>query len=161
MTLVVIDASAGVEIVCDTRRGRALARLLPVGAEGWVPEHFYSEVLGVLRWQLLGQKLSESQASVAVGRLGGWHLRHASVAPLVQAAWSYRHNLTAADALYVVLAEQLGASLLTDDHRSRAGADVSGARSGTPASGQSLTAGLKPAGTPRPESRRATRSRRR
>ena len=54
MTLVVIDASAGVEIVCDTRRGRALARLLPVGAEGWVPEHFYSEVLGVLRWQLLG-----------------------------------------------------------------------------------------------------------
>ncbi|HEY5431604.1 MAG TPA: type II toxin-antitoxin system VapC family toxin [Solirubrobacteraceae bacterium] len=117
MTLVVIDASAGVEIVCDTRRGRALARLLPVGAEGWVPEHFYSEVLGVLRWQLLGQKLSESQASVAVGRLGGWHLRHASVAPLVQAAWSYRHNLTVADALYVALAEQLGASLLTDDHR--------------------------------------------
>jgi predicted nucleic acid-binding protein len=117
VTLVVIDASAGVEIVCGTRRGRALARLLPVGAEGWVPEHFYSEVLGVLRWQLFGQKLSESQASVAVGRLGAWHLRHASVAPLVQAAWSYRHNLTAADALYVALAEQLGASLLTDDHR--------------------------------------------
>ena len=46
-----------------------------------------------------------------------WHLRHASVAPLVPAAWSYRHNLTAADALYVALAEQLGASLLTDDHR--------------------------------------------
>jgi hypothetical protein len=39
VTLVVIDASAGVEIVCDTRRGRALARLLPVEAEGWVPEH--------------------------------------------------------------------------------------------------------------------------
>jgi predicted nucleic acid-binding protein len=87
VTLVVIDASAGVEIVCDTRRGRALARLLPAGAEGWVPEHFYSEVLGVLRWQLLGQELSESQASVAVGRLGGWHLRHASIAPLVQTAW--------------------------------------------------------------------------
>jgi predicted nucleic acid-binding protein len=117
VTLVVIDASAGVEIVCDTRRGRALARLLPAGAEGWVPEHFYAEVLGVLRWQLRGQKLSESQASVAVGRLGGWHLHRASVAPLVPAAWSYRHNLTAADALYVVLAEQLGASLLTDDHR--------------------------------------------
>jgi hypothetical protein len=82
-----------------------------------VPEHFYSEVLGVLRWQLLGEKLTESHASAAVRRLGGWHLRHASVAPLVQAAWSYRHNLTAADALYVALAEQLGASFLTDDHR--------------------------------------------
>jgi hypothetical protein len=55
VTLFVIDASAGVEIVCDTRRDRALARLLPVGAEGWVPEHFYAEVLAVLRWQLVGQ----------------------------------------------------------------------------------------------------------
>jgi predicted nucleic acid-binding protein len=82
-----------------------------------VPEHFYSQLLGALRRQLLGQKLSESQASVAVARLGGWHLRHASVAPLVQGAWSYRHNLTAADALNVALAEQLGASFLTDDHR--------------------------------------------
>lgn len=82
-----------------------------------MPEHFYAEVLGVLRWQLLGQSLSDSHASVAVGRLGSWHLRHASVAPLVPAAWSYRHNLTAADALYVVLAEHPGASLLTDDHR--------------------------------------------
>jgi predicted nucleic acid-binding protein len=82
-----------------------------------VPEHFYSEVLGALRWQLLGHELTESQASVAVSRLGSWHLRHSSVASLVQAAWTYRHNLTAADALYVALAEQLGASFLTDDHR--------------------------------------------
>jgi len=48
VTAVVIDASAGVEIVAGTRRGRALARLLPVGAVGWVPEHFYPEVLAVL-----------------------------------------------------------------------------------------------------------------
>ena len=66
-----------------------------------MPEHFCSEVLGVLRWHLLGQKLSESQASVAVGRLGGWHPRDASIAPLVPTAWSYRHNLTVGDALYV------------------------------------------------------------
>jgi len=110
VTLVVIDASAGVEIVCNTWRGRALARLLPVEAEGWVPEHFYSELLGVLQRQLLGHKLSESQAKVAVGRLGAWHLHHASVAPLLQAAWAYRHNLTAADAFYVALADQLGAA---------------------------------------------------
>jgi predicted nucleic acid-binding protein len=44
-------------------------------------------------------------------------LRRASVAPLVSAAWSYGYNLTVVDALYVALAEQLGASLLTDDHR--------------------------------------------
>ena len=49
MSAVVIDVSAGVEIVADTRQGRALARLVPAGSEGWVPEHFYAEVLAVLR----------------------------------------------------------------------------------------------------------------
>ena len=118
MTAVVIDASAGVEMIAGTRRGRALARLLPPDAEGWVPEHFYAEVLAVLRRQfLIERKLTESQATAAVGRLSAWHLHHASVAPLIPAAWRYRHNLTAADALYVALAEQLGGSLLTDDQR--------------------------------------------
>lgn len=118
MSPVVIDASAGAEIVADTRRGRALAALIPAGAEGWVPEHFYAEVLAVLRRQLLMEKATtEAQASVAVGRLGAWHLHRASVAPLIDAAWAYRYNMTAADALYVALAAQLGADFLTEDHR--------------------------------------------
>lgn len=118
MSAVVIDASAGVEIVADTRRGRALARLVPPGSEGWVPEHFYAEVLAVLRRRFLVEaKLTESQASVAVERLGSWRLHRASVAALVPAAWRYRHNMSAADALYVALAEDLGADFLTDDHR--------------------------------------------
>jgi predicted nucleic acid-binding protein len=118
VSAVVIDASAGVEIVANTRRGRALLRLLPGGAEGWVPEHFYAEVMGAIRRQsVIEHKLTDAQATAAVGRLGRWHLHHASVAPLVPSAWRYRHNLTAADALYVALAEQLSASLLTDDAR--------------------------------------------
>ena len=118
MNAVVIDASAGAEIVADTRRGRALARLIPAGAEGWVPEHFYAEVLAVLRRRVVIERAStDVQAAIAVGRRGGWHLHRASVAPLVEAAWAYRHNMTAADALYVALAEQLGADFLTDDHR--------------------------------------------
>lgn len=118
MSAVVIDASAGAEIVANTRRGQALARLLPAGAEGWVPEHFYAEVLGVLRRRLLIEKtVTESQTAAALGRLQGWHLHHASVVPLIDAAWIYRHNMTAADALYVALAEHLDAKFLTDDHR--------------------------------------------
>jgi predicted nucleic acid-binding protein len=118
VTRVVIDASADAEIVADTRRGRALARLSPAGAEGWVPEHFYAEVLAVVRRQSLIEKVvTDAQATVAVGRLRTWRLRLASIAPLVQAAWAYRHNMTAADALYVALAEHLRADFLTDDHR--------------------------------------------
>ncbi len=118
MSAVVVDASAGAEIVADTRRGRGLARLVPAGAEGWVPEHFFAEVLGVLRRRAIVEKtLTERHAKAALDRLLAWRLHTASVAPLVEAAWGYRHNLTGADALYVVLAEHLGASFLTDDHR--------------------------------------------
>ena len=118
MSSVVIDASAGAEIVAGTRRGRALLRLVPAGSEGWVPEHFYAEVLAVVRRRLLIENaITELQATAAVARLRSWSLHNASIAPLVDAAWTYRHNMTAADALYVTLAEHLGADFLTDDHR--------------------------------------------
>ena len=118
MSAVVIDASAGAEIVANTRRGRALSQLLPLGAEGWVPEHFYAEVLSVIRRRVLIDKtITETDATAAVSRLGSWHLHHASVHPLIDAAWAYRHNMTAADALYVALAEHLRGDFLTDDHR--------------------------------------------
>lgn len=117
MTPVVIDASAGAEMVGRTRRGRGLGRLLSPDAVGWVPEHFYAEVLAVLRRRLvIERKITEAQASTAVGQLRGWRLRKAAVSPLLDDAWRYRHNMTAADAIYVALAEHLGADFLTDDH---------------------------------------------
>lgn len=55
MTPVVIDASAGVELVADTVRGRSLRALLPPDAVPWVPELFYVECGAVLRrWDLGG-----------------------------------------------------------------------------------------------------------
>ena len=105
MTPVVIDASAGAEIVTDTARGRALLRLLPTDAEGWVPQHFYAEVPGALRHQtVFANILTEDQTAVALGRLRRWHLHQAAVPPVLDAAWAFRHNLRAADAIYVALA---------------------------------------------------------
>lgn len=116
MTPVVIDASAGAEIVTDTRRGMALLRLLPQDADPWVPEHFYAEVLALIRRKtIVTHALDEGQGREAAERLSAWRLRRASLRPLLRNAWSYRHNMTAADALYVVLAEQLSAHFLTDD----------------------------------------------
>ncbi len=117
MSAVVIDASAGAEIVADTRRGRALARLIPRDSEGWVPEHFYAEVGGTLRrWVVIQRSLPEAKAQEALSGLEAWKLRRAGVASLLKAAWPYRHNMTIADALYVALAEHLQAAFLTDDH---------------------------------------------
>ena len=115
---IVVDASAGVEIVTSTERGRRLARLVPPTAELWIPEHFYAEVFGSIRYlHVVANALSLQRAEAAIERLTRWHLRQVGLGPLITAAWAYRHNMSGADALYVALAEHLGASLLTDDLR--------------------------------------------
>lgn len=117
MIPVVIDASAGVELVVDTTRGRALRNLLPADGLPWVPDLFYVEVGTVLRRWDLGGVLSPAQVSEAIHQLDTWPLRVARLQPLFASAWQHRHNITFADATYVALAEHLGAHLLTDDHK--------------------------------------------
>jgi predicted nucleic acid-binding protein len=116
VTPVVIDASAGVEILADTAHGRRLARLLPTDAVGWVPEHF--EVAGVVRHQtVVTRTLTEEAAEMVLGRLDRLHLRRAQPGPLITAARRFRHSMTMTDAVYVALAAELGGALLTDDRR--------------------------------------------
>ena len=91
---------------------------MPQSAELWVPEHFYSEVFGSIRFlHVVAGRLSLQRAETAIDRLTRWHLRQAGLGSLIRPAWSYRHNMSGADALYVALAEHLGAGLLTDDLR--------------------------------------------
>jgi predicted nucleic acid-binding protein len=44
-------------------------------------------------------------------------VRRVSVRPLVAEGWQLRHNLTVADALYVVVAKHLNAPLVTTDNK--------------------------------------------
>jgi predicted nucleic acid-binding protein len=115
LTPVVIDASAGVELAADTVRGRALRRLLPSDSIPWVPELFYVECGAVLRrWDLNGI-LAPAQIESAVDELMAWPLRVTQMRGLWHDAWRLRANVTFSDALYVALAQHLGADLLTDD----------------------------------------------
>jgi len=115
--VVVIDASAGAEILAKTPRGVRLSRLIPTGAARDVPEHFVAETAGVLRrWELTG-RLTSDQAAGALGRLLRWRGDLYPLTPLLRDAWRYRNNLTIGDALYVALATRLGVPLLTDDHK--------------------------------------------
>jgi uncharacterized protein with PIN domain len=66
VTPVVIDASAGVELVADTVRGRALRGLLPADAVPWVPELFYVECGAVLRRWDLNAILTPAQVTTAL-----------------------------------------------------------------------------------------------
>jgi predicted nucleic acid-binding protein len=114
----VLDASAGVEVLDRSLAGRRLARLIEVpDAELWTVEHFHLEVAKVLRRDVLAGDIDDADATRRVEILAGWELNVARVAPLLKAAWQHRHNITVHDALYVVLARQLEATLVTGDHK--------------------------------------------
>ena len=117
MTRLVLDASAGVELLLDTERGRSLATNLPAGAEWWVPEHYYVEVAGALRRAELRADAPPERIDRAFRRLGEAALFSVAIAPLLTEAWDRRAALTIGDALYVVLAEHLDATLVTADER--------------------------------------------
>jgi predicted nucleic acid-binding protein len=115
VTDLVLDASASVDLLLDTATGRRLQPLLPTGAQWWVPEHFFAEVAGALRRAELRGGVLNARVAQAMTSLSTAPLRRVQVRPLLADAWSKRANLTIADALYVVLAEHLDATLVTTD----------------------------------------------
>lgn len=117
MTRLVLDASAGVEMLLNTTRARSLSAQLPSSAEWWVPEHYYLEVAAALRRAALNAAATPLQVEEAFRMLERSVLRRVQVRPLLADAWQRRASLTIADALYVVLAEHLGATLVTADER--------------------------------------------
>lgn len=117
MTAIVLDASAGVELALQTPIGRRLQAKIPAGATTWVPEHYYAETTAVLRRDDINKRLDPARIQVALDRLLPAPARRVSVKPLVVEAWRLRHNLTIADARYVVVAQHLDAELVTTDLR--------------------------------------------
>lgn len=55
MTVYVIDASAGADLLLDTANGRAIEDAVEPNAEWWVPEHYYAEVMSA-RTQLRARR---------------------------------------------------------------------------------------------------------
>lgn len=79
------------------------------------PDLLIFEVLAVLRREALGGRLPGSRAAAAVSDLGDLGIELFPALPLRGRAWQLRPNLTAADALFVALAEELGEALATKD----------------------------------------------
>jgi predicted nucleic acid-binding protein len=113
LSSIVLDASAGVEIAFQSPVGRQLQAKIPAGSTTWVPEHYFVEVTGVLRRAEVNRRHTEAQVRVALDRLLAAPVRRVSVRPLISEAWLLRHNMTVADALYVVVAKHLRADLVT------------------------------------------------
>lgn len=117
MTRLVLDASAGVELLLNTTRAHSLSAQFPASAEWWVPEHYFVEVAGALRRAVLNEVATSARVDQAFSMLERAVVRRAQVRPLLADAWTRRATITVADALYVVLAEHIGATLVTADER--------------------------------------------
>ncbi len=116
--MIVLDASVVVELLRGGPAAEAIeARLRAERGRVHAPELLDVEVLHVLR-RLDRQGLVPAwEAPMLVERLRALPVRRHPHRPVLARAWSHRANLTAYDALYVSLAEGLGATLLTRDAR--------------------------------------------
>ena len=81
------------------------------------PQHLLAEIAHVVRNLSLGHLITDAEAMRILSDFRAFKVELYPVEPLMVDAWEMRHNVSAYDALYVVLARLLGACLLTCDRR--------------------------------------------
>lgn len=111
----VFDTSVVIDHLLATGVGSQVTELLVAGGPAAAPDVLAFEVLAVLRRGTLRAELSDVRATAAVEDLGDLAIDLFPSIELRHRAWSLRHNFTAADALFVALAESLGEPLVTKD----------------------------------------------
>jgi len=116
--MIVLDASALVELLLDTPSGRAIATRIADPALGLhIPHLADVEVAQALRRYAKAGELDASAAALALEDLSALDLQRHAHEPFLDRIWELRHNLSAYDAVYLALAEVLNAVLLTCDAR--------------------------------------------
>jgi predicted nucleic acid-binding protein len=116
--MIVLDASAAVELLLNTPRAVGIAARLAAPMETMhVPQLLSIEVASALRVLEARKQVSSADAARALVELLGFGLIAYAHEPLVARVWQLRGNLTAYDAVYIALAEHLVAPLITCDAR--------------------------------------------
>jgi predicted nucleic acid-binding protein len=117
--VIVVDSSALVRSLTDDRElGNKARAILSLHEEWAAPSHLTAEFIHALRGMVRGEKIELDRAEWALREYFDLGIRLiVPDAAAVDRAWKLRHNLSAYDALYVAIAEQLGYPLLTSDAR--------------------------------------------
>ena len=116
--MIVVDASAVLEVLLRTPAGRAAqARLLDPSQTLHAPHLLDVEVAQVVRRYAASGEIEGERGRMALADLADFPLRRYPHDFLLPRVWALRNNLTAYDAAYVALAEALDAPLITRDQR--------------------------------------------
>lgn len=121
--MIVLDASAAVDwLVQSAAAPRIENRIFSRNQSLHAPELLDLEVAQVFRRLVREGVLAAARAEGAIRDLLDLRITRYPHYILLPRIWQLRHNLSAYDAAYVVLAEKLGATLLTRDARLAAAA---------------------------------------
>jgi len=114
--MIVLDASAVVDWLLQTPAGQRIHRRIMVGGETLHTLHLLDvEFAHVLRRLVRERTLTAGRAEEAIEDLRALRMVRYAPALLLRRIWRLRQNLTAYDAAYVALAEELKAPLITRD----------------------------------------------
>jgi predicted nucleic acid-binding protein len=116
--MIVLDASAAVDWLLQTSAGQNIdKRIFSCNETLHAPQLLDLEVLQVLRRLALQGVVSVRRADEAVRDLLDLRITRYPHFVLLPRIWQLRHDSSSYDAAYIVLAEKLGAALITRDAR--------------------------------------------
>jgi len=116
--MIVLDASAAVDWLLQTPAGQRIEKRIYSHHETLHAPHLLDlEVTQVLRRLVEQDKVSARRANEAVRDLLDLRITRYPHFVFLARIWQLRHNVSAYDAAYIVLAENLEAVLITRDGR--------------------------------------------
>ncbi len=115
--MLVVDASAAIELLLSTPLGQQVAREIGLEHTLHAPDLLGVEIVSVLRRLIATGEIETTVAGRVLADLSALGVETYEHAPLLERMLALRTNLTSYDAAYVALAEGLGAALVTCDEK--------------------------------------------
>jgi predicted nucleic acid-binding protein len=116
--MIVLDASAAVDWLLRTTAGQRIEQRIYASRDTLHTVHLIDvEFAQVLRRLVREGTLTPKRAEEAIEDLAALRITRYAPVLLLAGVWRLRQNLSAHDAAYVALAEQLHAPLITRDRR--------------------------------------------